>query len=832
MKDSERQSLLNHEKYRALPPEKKGVFDCFLEGNSTFDNLVYILHSISATSISKLVIEAFFSLPKEGRTWEALLILFNLRAEKVYAFSRLIPENCTLVNLKIVRGVDLTARQADAFVNLPVDGHTLVNLLSVAKLTKEQALTLMLLTRTDFNTKIENVQAIIEYISKSCLEHHIAFKNIYKFNRNWSALEVILKLTKEQAGAFSSLILEEERTLANLLSVANKLTKEQAVAFSSLILEDRRFSILMISNKIELTDEQKKEINFSKELSSACMRGRLEIVRMLLQIPGIDVNAQDSHGEIPINYAIEWNKQGQAIEIEKMLLEAEGMNINAKGQKGNTALITAHGKKEILEMLLKITGIDVNARNNNGETALHWATGEDPELVKILLKITGIDVNAQDSHGNTPLHILVNKGSLEKVRMLLQIPGIDVNAQDSHGNTPLHIGITKIFESSKAILEILLQIPGIDVNARNNNGETALHWAASDCISKEVWGVLMNSGIKPNIKNKNGHTLLQLVLYDKTKLEMLLQITGIDVNARNNDGETALPNVNLQQQTAAVGSFGALTNVAIDVNARNNDGETALPNVNLQQQTAAVGSFGALTNVAMVNNLIRSRMVSFLKESNSSYVHWSAQGIYMASPVISYAVVDISIAYSLEYPLATTVVYVSRYGLPGIWDVVGIAAITAVPMITVGFLSFTPLLNNLVYISFAIKAASVFSLLSHHSEYDKSKSAEEILNDLVKHNSDPSSVGVLTYVFATTVYGIGSTAALPMALGAGLLTDYAWTAYERETLITLPSSVEEVGRVAKDVFSRVLDLSSTINKGMFVEYPGQLNIDIPDIAII
>jgi hypothetical protein len=140
----------------------------------------------------------------------------------------------------------------------------------------------------------------------------------------------------------------------------------------------------------------------------------------------------------------------------------------------------------------------------DGMTQLHHcAKNGFTSSVKRLLSIRNINVNVKDLYGSTPLHWATRNGHIEIARLLLQ-NGADVNARCIIGITPLHF--SAIF-GHVDILHLLVE-NGADLEAQINDGWWALHSAA--------WF---------------GHLPF---------IQELISRYHVDINARMNNGETAL----------------------------------------------------------------------------------------------------------------------------------------------------------------------------------------------------------------------------------------------------------------------------------------------------
>ncbi|EXJ60980.1 hypothetical protein A1O7_05133 [Cladophialophora yegresii CBS 114405] len=110
--------------------------------------------------------------------------------------------------------------------------------------------------------------------------------------------------------------------------------------------------------------------------------------------------------EAGMSIAASWGNQ----EILKLLLEQDGLDVNCKNDYGNTALTLAAflGYEQKVALLLTRDQIDVNSRNNKGFTALSAAvqTGRKG-VVEQLLQRKDVDVNSRDEEGSTALHLAV-----------------------------------------------------------------------------------------------------------------------------------------------------------------------------------------------------------------------------------------------------------------------------------------------------------------------------------------------------------------------------------------------------------------------------------------
>ncbi|XP_026161140.1 oxysterol-binding protein-related protein 1 isoform X2 [Mastacembelus armatus] len=203
-------------------------------------------------------------------------------------------------------------------------------------------------------------------------------------------------------------------------------------------------------------------------------------------------------------------RNGDLLGIQKLLMSKirDGMqiNINCKGKnKSNLGWTPLHlacyfGHKDVVEELLK-AGADVNLPNNIGDTPLHKAafTGRK-EVVMLLLHYdacpTVINGSAQipkDVTQNAEIRSMLEAAERTEERKLED--KLLEAAREGDLTT-----LTQLFSRKKPP----------DINCTDLLGNTPLHCAAyrgqKQCALK-----LLKSGASPNIKNKNGQTVFDLV---------------------------------------------------------------------------------------------------------------------------------------------------------------------------------------------------------------------------------------------------------------------------------------------------------------------------------
>ncbi len=159
--------------------------------------------------------------------------------------------------------------------------------------------------------------------------------------------------------------------------------------------------------------------------------GNESLVRALLTIEGIDVNAMNNTHETPLLSAIRQNK----FDTIRTLLAVKGINVNQANWRGDTALMRAasQGQEEIVQLLLTIPGIQLHAKNRDGQTALDVANSE--RIRQLLIETSKSQPKPRSQVLPDNLHGLVTCLTtenedfvLDAIRRLVLIEGRDVDA--------------------------------------------------------------------------------------------------------------------------------------------------------------------------------------------------------------------------------------------------------------------------------------------------------------------------------------------------------------------------------------------------------------------
>ncbi|OHT11874.1 hypothetical protein TRFO_18571 [Tritrichomonas foetus] len=158
--------------------------------------------------------------------------------------------------------------------------------------------------------------------------------------------------------------------------------------------------------------------------------GRIELLKFLCQIDGIDINSKSiGVGWTPLHLATSYHSS----EIIKFICSL----IQHKTNNQNNDKIDTKMQDTVCNQSA-VQNVDVNAKaENGGITPLHIAVKNcDCDLVEYFCSLDTIDVNAENNIGYTPLHFAAQT-SFNAFKILCEHPSIDMNHSSKDGDTPL-----------------------------------------------------------------------------------------------------------------------------------------------------------------------------------------------------------------------------------------------------------------------------------------------------------------------------------------------------------------------------------------------------------
>ncbi|XP_068096674.1 E3 ubiquitin-protein ligase MIB2 isoform X3 [Hyperolius riggenbachi] len=287
--------------------------------------------------------------------------------------------------------------------------------------------------------------------------------------------------------------------------------------------------------------------------------------------------------------------QGNTSRVREMI-QKHPDKVDIRNQ-GRTALqVASHlGHLEVVKVLLQANA-NIDLKDDEGDSALHYAAyGNQAGIVRVLLA-KGANADLVNNAKCTALYIAVNKGFADVVQVLC-IPHCAVNVQDLHGDTPLHYAITADYRS---IIEILTEVPNIDFTVQNQQGFNLLHHSALKGNELAVRKILDRARQLVDSKKEDGFTALHLATLNNHQevVDILIKEGRCDVNLRNNRNQTP---IHLAVTHGHINLVHLLVTEGADVNAEDEDGDTPMHIVLVQQHLTALEPDGI--GSAMLNKL-------------------------------------------------------------------------------------------------------------------------------------------------------------------------------------------------------------------------------------
>lgn len=216
-------------------------------------------------------------------------------------------------------------------------------------------------------------------------------------------------------------------------------------------------------------------------LQLAIYNGHFVVASRLMEVPGINLEAENNYGGTPLFYAC---SKGSVALIQKLKLR--GVNMQHRNHRRMTAFHVAcsGGHIEAVDCLLAHCGSrNIAVTDNENRTALYMACQEEGtshEIVALLLEhYDSEDVNKSCNNGNTPLHMAAAHGqSWPKIQLLLA-RGARLDEQNLIGKTPLFLAIESNGQDSDRIVQELID-HGADLFLRSH-----MHYTPFDVAQKE-----------------------------------------------------------------------------------------------------------------------------------------------------------------------------------------------------------------------------------------------------------------------------------------------------------------------------------------------------------
>ncbi|XP_071147139.1 E3 ubiquitin-protein ligase MIB2-like [Mytilus edulis] len=221
-----------------------------------------------------------------------------------------------------------------------------------------------------------------------------------------------------------------------------------------------------------------------------------------------DINKKDALGDSPVVDAIV-RQQGDSTEMLDVILDWPGIDLNFENKNGFSPIHIAARKGDLgaVKNLLKKDRKLLNKEKSDGYTPLHLASCMDHHLVvQYLLDQPGINIDARTrDKGQTALLIACFYGSRKTADILLSEKyNCQIDVRDSDGNNALHLCLS----GPPQVMEITeIQRP----NLRDNDKQIKQQLDLAE--------LLVNKGVPYNVQNNSGKQPQELPSAEKLKEE-------------------------------------------------------------------------------------------------------------------------------------------------------------------------------------------------------------------------------------------------------------------------------------------------------------------------
>lgn len=316
-------------------------------------------------------------------------------------------------------------------------------------------------------------------------------------------------------------------------------------------------------------DILKKFIQYKADIKATDLHGNTVLHRAvdaemldLILAAGVDVNAKNDEGKTPVFYIKDTGESG--VELLKKYIE-KGADIKIIDSKGNSLLHHAPLSKDWVEYLRK-AGLDVNLRNADGRTpifgcihenadrnaAMPYPVMPDKDCIQAL-RAASADIHAADNQGNTIFSELFKRG-------YYKFDGLIDSKKDYAPMLP-HV-MARVKADSKATEESFWD------NPLNPAAETAK--AEFDALELLI-PKFIDAGL--NVSERDEYNNTYLFYISSFAAATALIKAGLDVNLKNNKGETALNHATVYRR---LGAFQAMLDSGADVHTKDNAGQLPL----------------------------------------------------------------------------------------------------------------------------------------------------------------------------------------------------------------------------------------------------------------
>jgi CDK inhibitor PHO81 len=263
------------------------------------------------------------------------------------------------------------------------------------------------------------------------------------------------------------------REWINRLKTTEKLEKAQTMVTSVFLAtvaegSEQALQVLVDSGLVNFHTED--EINERNCLHEAAITGKTLVLKMGVE-NGVDVGRPDVYGRIPLHYAAIHGR----LDIIRLLIEVKPATVDVMDHDNYTPLVHAiiQNQKECVRALI-VAKARIDPRHEQDYSPLNLACQHGFEEIAGILLDNGSRI-LPDAEGLFPQHLVARSGSSVQLLLLLQKHEADVNEHDKLFQwTPIfHAASEGHMDCLRALLD-----NGARADALDEKGLSAMYYAA------------------------------------------------------------------------------------------------------------------------------------------------------------------------------------------------------------------------------------------------------------------------------------------------------------------------------------------------------------------
>ncbi|KAI4355602.1 hypothetical protein L6164_004359 [Bauhinia variegata] len=305
--------------------------------------------------------------------------------------------------------------------------------------------------------------------------------------------------------------------------------------YDAIVKNDTCTFLRLVQDDEEILQLRTKN-SFNSALHLACKYGQFEMVSEIIRLCPDMVAAENKNLETPFH---EVCRQCNA-KVLMLLLEVYPSGAFKPNFCGESAFFVAcsHGHLDMVNILLNYLSV---IHVGFDHTCIHVAASRGHTgVVRELLNKYSELVQVLDDNGNSPLHHACYKGHTEIVSVLLTRDANLASQYNKNGHTPLHVAV---INGKVSTLRVFVCKAPTSLNRCTREEETIFHLAVRRGHYEALeFLMLFSNGTFLHCDDIYGNSVLHLAVrggcYKMAKY--IIYKTKLDINARNDEGITAL----------------------------------------------------------------------------------------------------------------------------------------------------------------------------------------------------------------------------------------------------------------------------------------------------